>query len=178
MPTTAPRAERRTPRHARATQSSQEACWIHRHHTVQSVKERRESVATEAEARRRHELRQKVALRDDVRRQDEARRERRRLAQEMMEQQLKEEQEARLSNEETKIREQEAKLAALERREMQLVQSLKSYQGEQREVLEELEAFLPGGPNSARKSLVRAAHEGPRPPALLGPAPPDGAVGL
>lgn len=165
------------PCHARhrTPQSSQEACWINRHHAVQSVKERKESIASEAEARRRHELRQKMELRDDIRRQDEARRERRRLAQEAMEQQLKAVHEAKLSSEEARIREQESKLQSLERRERELLQRLRSYQGEQRDALHELESCLPsGGPSRllGRTGLLRAIDEG-QPPALaalLGPS--------
>mmetsp|Transcript_2806 Transcript_2806/g.8269 ORF Transcript_2806/g.8269 Transcript_2806/m.8269 type:complete len:80 (+) Transcript_2806:791-1030(+) len=60
----------------------------------------------------------------------------------MMEQHLKGEAEARHAAEESKIREQEARLAELERREVQLLQSLQSYQGEQREALSEIDAYL------------------------------------
>lgn len=141
----------RATRIPRRTQSKQEACWMSRHHTVQSVKVQRESIASESEARRQSELRKKSQLRADIRRMDEERRERRRLAQEALEQQLKDGQEGRLTAEEAKIREQEAKLAALERREHALLRSLKSYQGEQREALHELEAYLSGSPGSRRQ---------------------------
>ncbi|KAJ1640573.1 hypothetical protein T492DRAFT_854939 [Pavlovales sp. CCMP2436] len=140
-----------------------EACWVNRNKTVQSVKERKEWTASESEARRKHELRLKTQLRDDIRRQDDVRRERRRVLMESQEQQLKLESEARLNGEEAKIREQEAKLSVLERREMQLLQSLKSYQGEQRMAVEQLELFLPA-------SLPRKGNLSYRgPPALMGP---------
>jgi vacuolar-type H+-ATPase subunit I/STV1 len=125
---------------------------------VRSVKERKEWIATEAEARRRQELRQKEKLREEIRKQDDVRRERKRLAQEMAAAQHRSEQETRLTAEQAKISEQEARLMDLERREMQLMQSLQSYNGEQRDAIDQLEAFLPrrssGRPDRAQAPLA------------------------
>lgn len=148
---------------------------------VRSVKERKEWIASETEANKRSELKGKVQQRVDIRRQDDVRRERQHRAQEMMLAQQQKEHEARLAAEEAKILQQEQKLAELERREMQLMRSLQSYQGEQREALEQIEAYLPkrSGRADVRRAeagvlaLMAPAPYAPPPPALAAPAGPD-----
>lgn len=112
---------------------------MERYNRVKSVKSEREHLQRAALRRQKKDLESRAKATETIRLQQELHRERRHMASSLMEEKMRKRLEEKHAAEELKLRAEEARLAALEQRELELLRSLQARQEEERRELERME---------------------------------------